>query len=315
MEQVPDAPLASVIVPCKGHAEQLGRCLASLKRQSATFAYETIVVDSAADPRVEAVTHGFSHVRLVRSSADLHAGPARNLGVGHAHGEYLAFIDADCQAEEGWLARAVEELGRGAQMVGGPVLDALPWHPVAVTDNLLQFSDFRAGRKDGPARYFPACNMAMRRDAFLWVGGFPDVGGNSGEDTSLCNLVLEAWPLGLRFLREMRVKHDGRTSLGEFVRHQSEFGYARGILGLHMSPGHRRWGARLVALPAVVLKRSSYIVRRAVRWDTARTARTVLLLPLLVAGLYAWAVGFRRGCREALDRRSVAPAGADPAGT
>jgi glycosyltransferase involved in cell wall biosynthesis len=302
MDAMTDAPMASVVVPCKGHAEQLERCLESLARQSASFAYETIVVDSAADPDVEAVARRFAGIRIVSSGDDLLAGPARNLGAGQARGEYLAFIDADCQAEPGWLAAAVEELSLGAKMVGGPVLDALPWHPVAVTDNLTQFSDFRPGRKDGPARYFPACNMAMSGEAFGSVGGFPDVGVNAGEDTALCDRVLERWPRDIRFVQRMRVRHDGRTGLAEFLRHQSAFGYARGILGLHMTATHRRWGARSVALPAVVLKRLSYVAGRAVRWDPARAPRTVLLLPLLVAGLCAWAGGFRRGCREAMEQ-------------
>jgi GT2 family glycosyltransferase len=188
-------------------------------------------------------------------------------------------------------------------MVGGPVLDALPWHPVAVADNLLQFSDFRPGRKDGPARYFPACNMAVRRAAFTAVAGFPDVEISAGEDTALCDRFLRRWPDGLRFVRGMRVRHDGRTSVGEFMRHQASFGYARAALGLHMTETHRRLGTRAVMLPAVIGKRLSYIAGRSVRWDPAGVPRLALLLPLIMAGLSAWALGFRRGCRE-----SVAPA-------
>ena len=294
---VSDMPLATVVVPCKGQAKELPLCLASLTRQVTTFPYETVVVDSASDPAVASVAGSFPDVRVVRSQGNLRPGPARNVGVRASRADYVAFIDADCQAEETWLATAVDELRRGAAMVGGPVLDALLWHPIAVTDNLLQFADFRPGREDGPARYFPSCNMAVRREAFAAVGGFPEFDLGANEDTSLCNRFLRRWPDGLRFVRAMRVSHHGRTGLGEFFRHQSAFGYARGSLGMHLTERQRRWGARAAMLPAVVLKRLSYLAGRTLRFDPAGVPRMVILLPLIVPGLTAWALGFRRGCR------------------
>ena len=302
-DRMGDAPLVTVVVPCKGHARELGRCLESLARQVAGFPYETIVVDSATDSRVASMVARFPDVRLVRSAADLRAGDARNRGVSASCADYVAFIDADCQAEETWLAAAVDELKLGAVMVGGPVLDALPWHPVAVADNLLQFADFQGGREDGPARYFPGCNMALRRSAFAAVDGFPEVSISAGEDTALCDRVLRRWPDGLRFVGGMRVRHDGRTGFATFLRHQASFGYARALLGLHLTETQRRWGARAVMLPAVVGKRLSYLTRRSARWDRAGVPRVILLFPLILAGLCAWAVGFRRGCLEA----AVAP--------
>lgn len=310
------APIATVVVPCRGHAKQLARCLASVTCQVTDFPYETVVVDSASDPAVAAVAAAFSDVRVVRSGDALRAGPARNLGVQGSRAPYVAFIDADCQAEEGWLAAAIEELGRGAAMVGGPVLDALPWHPVAVVDNLLQFSDFRPRRRDGRARYFPACSMAVPREAFTAVGGFSEVDVSAGEDTALCNRFLRRWPDGLRFVRRMRVRHDGRRSLADLLRHQSSFGHARGVLGLHLTETQRRWGARALALPAVVVKRLGYVAGRTLRFHPAALPRMVILLPLVLAGLTAWALGFRRGCRESVAHPELgrAAAGVDGAG-
>jgi len=304
------APLASVVIPCRGHAEELARCLRSLEHQRVEFPFETIVVDSAWDSSVERVVRMASAVHLVRSETPLRAGPARDLGVSHARGAILVFLDADCQAEPDWLAAAVAGLSAepdsGVRMVGGPVLDARPRHPVAVTDNLIQFSDFRPGRPDGPARYFPACNMAVLRTAFTEAGGFPDPEFAAGEDTGLCNRFLERWPDGLRFVQGMRVMHDGRKGFREMLRHQSAFGYARGRLRLHLTPRQQRLGSLAPLLPAVAMKRLVYLLQRNARWDPLRTPRLVLLLPLIVSGLLAWALGFRRGCREALREASVA---------
>ena len=144
--------------------------------------------------------------------------------------------------------------------------------------------------------------MAVRRAAFLAVGGFSEGELVAGEDTSFCDQVLDRWPRGIAFVQGMRVRHDGRARLVELLRHQGSFGYVRGALGLHLSPTYRRWGSRGVFMPAVVVKRLSYIVKRNVRWDLLRTPRLALLLPLIIAGLVAWAGGFRRGCREAYHR-------------
>lgn len=303
----PDRPLASVIVPCKGHAIELRRCLRSLECQQADFPFETLVVDSASDPAVMAAGEEFPDVRFIRGDRNLLAGPARNLGVREARGEYIAFIDADCQADPGWLTSAARALGgeAAAELVGGPVLDARPWHPVAVTDNILQFADFLPGRPEGPARYFPGCNMAVRRTVFLAAGGFSDDNVIAGEDTKFSEQVRARWPRGLQFVQEMTIRHDGRKRAIDFLRHQSSFGYVRAILGLHLSPFQQRWGRRRAALPAVVGKRLVYIVRRNLAWGLPRSPRLVLLFPMIVAGLTTWAVGFRRGCYENHRRRSA----------
>lgn len=291
------AARASVIIPCKGHARELGLCLESLAAQRVDFSFEILVVDSAIDADVKSVVDRFRGAELVRGAPGLRAGPARNLGAERAGGAYLAFIDADCQAEPEWLASAVSALDGGAIMVGGPIVDARPWHPIAATDNLLQFADFPSGRTEGPARYFPGCNMALRRADFSRIGGFPAVDLSAGEDTALCEVVLREWPDGLFFVPGMCVRHDGRSGFGTFLRHQASFGRARGVLGLHLSNAQVRWGRLPWAMPAVVAKRLSYIVKRQVAWEPARSIRLLPLSPLILAGLVAWADGFREGCR------------------
>ncbi|MEO8089216.1 MAG: glycosyltransferase [Gemmatimonadales bacterium] len=284
----------SVVIPCYRHANDLTRCLAGLAAQVVEVAFEVIVVNSAADPAVAAAaTEGGA--RLVESQGRLLPGPARNLGATHALGEVLAFIDADCVPEPGWLAAAWTARKAGARLVSGPVLHALPLHPIAVSDNLLQFADFPGNRPDGAARYFAGCNLAISRADFERVGGFPDRSLPAGEDTVFCAAVLACWPDGLQFKRAMRVRHTGRTTFGAFLDHHATFGYCRGALDLHLSPWHRTWGAHRLMAPPVAAKRLSYILGRGAQWDWGQLARTLLLLPIVLPGLFAWAAGFRRG--------------------
>jgi len=293
-----EAPLVSVVVPCRGHAPELRRCLASIVLQEWTGTFEVIVVDAAADDDVAEAVAAYPDVRLVRSREGLLPGPARNLGVVHSRGSLLLFLDADCTCERGWLVAAAAALQGGWRLVGGPVLDGQPWHPIGVTDNFLQFSALSAHRPRGPIRLIPSCNLGVRRCDFDALGGYRAVA--AGEDVLFCATAARQWADSLLFEPRMRIRHFGRTSLRTFWRHQELFGRARGALGLELSPSQRRLGQFAVVAPAVWVKRLCYLLRRAAASGPFTLASTLLLLPVLSLGLVAWCAGFRRGCQQAV---------------
>ena len=297
----PVAPSISVIVPCRQHATPLADCLGALAGQVGAPPFEVIVVDAAHDDAVAAVAKRFAWVRPVRSRAGLLAGEARNLGVAHARGELLAFTDADCVPRPGWLAAAAGALRHGARLVGGPVTDLRPYHPIARADNLLQFAHVPAERPAMPAKLLPGGNSALRRADFLAAGGFRHPARQiAGEDVILCEAVSARWPGATRFVPAMAVRHAGRSTLAAYLRHQYVFGYARGALGLCLKPVHGRLGRWLIMLGPVVLKRLTYIAGQSLRWrGLAGLLPVIVLLPVLLAGLVGWAVGFRHGLLSA----------------
>jgi glycosyltransferase involved in cell wall biosynthesis len=235
----------------------------------------------------------------LRDASGLLAGEARNLGAACAQGRYLAFIDADCVPEAAWLAAALGALQAGAEMVGGPILDMLPFHPLAAPDNLMQFVEFSPGRPEGGVSHFPGCNFAVNREAFLGAGGFP-AGLAIGEDVSLTSAIAERRPGRVRFLHKMRVRHLGRRGVRAYWRHQETFGYYRGKLGQRLRPYQQRLGSWPLMGVAVAAKRFTYIVSCAVQWHPLALPRLILVLPGLLLGVTAYASGFQRGCREAM---------------
>jgi glycosyltransferase involved in cell wall biosynthesis len=298
----------TVVIPCRGHAASLPQCLRSVTMHSPPLVREVIVVDSASDDTVARVVEQFQGVRLVRSATPLQAGPARNLGVAQARGQYLAFLDADCVAESGWLHAAHAALMDPAvRLVGGPVGDLLHSTWIAAADNLLQFVDLPLSRPAGPARYFPSCNMAMRTADFLAVGGFPVTGMNAGEDILLCVEILSRWKESLRFAPGMAVRHAGRSSWEEYLRHHQDFGYARAIHRLHVRPWHLSWGRHAIMVPLMTLKRLGYVLRSGVRYRGMGAVRVVALLPLALPGLWYSALGFYQGCRDRLQVPRTVP--------
>jgi glycosyltransferase involved in cell wall biosynthesis len=285
----------SLIVPCLGHAVELKECLASVVRQVPPFRFEVIVVDSAADDRVASVAREFSTVQLVRGVETLTAGGGRNHGLTFARGNLVAFIDADCVAGPDWLARCSHAMmNPSIRLAGGPVVDLYPHRWIAAADNRLQFADLVSTRKEGQASYFPSCNMVIRREDLLTVGGFAELTG--GEDVQLCQAVLSRWAGSLRFEPGMLVRHAGRSSWDSYLHHQEFFGYVRAAYRLHVEPWHLRLGRRRAMIPLIVAKRLSYLISAGFRHGGV--GKTFLLSPLLIPGLWRYAAGFVRGCRE-----------------
>lgn len=293
-----DQPTLSVVVPCKG-AATLVACLDSLSPgfQDYDQPYEVVVVDGWWDDDVERVCADRAYVNLVRSRGNLVPGPARNLGVARAQAELIVFLDADCVAEPTYLSAAARALRNGARISGGPILDAL-LSPVSMTDNYLQFADFPPGRVDSEVAWLPTCNFAIHKEDFDAVGGFVDTGMPLGEDPILCFEIGRRSPGGVRFTADQRVRHRGRAEFNIMLHHHWRFGHGRALLGIQVKPWQRKVGRSVFAVPAVAGWRYLYLLRRTIKWAPGRVPRALLLSPIVMIALIAWAWGFRSGCRK-----------------
>ena len=87
-------PLVSIILPTWNRASILPRALVSIKAQSFTD-YEVLVVDDGSeDDTQQLLSH---HDAPIRCLSQAHGGvaSARNLGIEHARGRWIAFLDSD----------------------------------------------------------------------------------------------------------------------------------------------------------------------------------------------------------------------------
>ena len=105
----------------------------------------------------------------------------------------------------------------------------------------------------------------------------------------------ESRPDGLVFVPRMAVQHLGRTGLADMLRHHHDLGLWRGRLRLRIGKLQERLGVFRIMIPPFAIWRFFYILRRTAQWDLRGLPRLALLSPLLLAGLVAWAIGFRRG--------------------
>lgn len=108
------SPLVSVIVPAYDVGAYIDQCLASIQDQTYSNIEIIVVDDGSTDDTLERVrTHAAEDARItVLTQENRYAGVARNHGLSHAKGEYVAFLDADdffgSDMIEGMLARALE---------------------------------------------------------------------------------------------------------------------------------------------------------------------------------------------------------------
>lgn len=104
--------MISVIIPCYNAEETIESCFNSLIQQ--TYAdWELIFIDDGSSDQTLAKLHALkaSHEELtikVLHQANQGVSSARNLGLGHISGDFIAFVDADDSVEQDYLAKLYE---------------------------------------------------------------------------------------------------------------------------------------------------------------------------------------------------------------
>ncbi len=242
-----DAPLVTIIVPCKGPGPLLYECLAAIEDLDYPR-IETIVLPD------EPIPNGLDGVSVLPTAA---VGPAlkRDQGSRAAAGEILAFIDDDAYPRSDWLDRAVaifedpDVVAVGGPGVTPPADGILAQASGLVYGSWLGGGNYRYRVQPEEARWvddFPSMNFLVRREAFAEAGGF-DTHFYPGEDTKLCLDLLENGGK-IRYDPNVLVYHHRRPLFGPHLRQIVQYGVHRG----HFARKYPRTSLRIsYLLPAI----------------------------------------------------------------
>lgn len=202
-------PAISVVLATKGtKVVLLEKCIKSLRKQ--TFKqFEIVLVYSIFPNSLRELFETCNITALKENSSTL--GAARNLGVKHAKGELIAFIDDDCEAPEDWLQKIYLTFQRYPLLscLGGPHLTP----PEECKKSPLKFADgsFHESRMQkihldrSTVGKISGCNVAYRKSIFDKIG-YLDATLKSGEDWEF-NIRLAEKGCKMRFDPEIVVWH------------------------------------------------------------------------------------------------------------
>lgn len=189
----------SIVLPCYRVQGYLRQCLDSILSQSFGD-FEIIAIDDASPDHTGAILAEYAErdprVRVVTPTENLGLGRARNLGLEHATGEYVWFLDSDDWMSEGSLAAVagrLRETDADVLIVGW---DRVHWDGVVESGTAKRALD-RAPRLFSTEAYpqilnvlHVAWNKVIRRDLLTRLGFAFEAGWY--EDVSFSYPVLLA---------------------------------------------------------------------------------------------------------------------------
>lgn len=292
-------PSISVVVPHLNQPSHLADCLRSLAQQSFDMGrVEIIVVDNGSTELPSRICAKYANVRLA-SESEPGPGPARNKGISLARAPLLAFIDADCIADSGWLETISRRLSSpGTMVIGGDVRIAVR-DPGRMSAIEAYESIYAYRQKDYIERqnFSGTGNLAMRREVYEEVGPFAGIEVAEDRDWGQ-----RATAMGktLVYVPEMIVYHPARRSLSE-LQSKWDRHIAHDYEMVRQPAKFLVWLAKCAALPAsAVLEIPRILMSRRVRGIPARLA--------------AWAVVTRLRCYRAvaMARACFSAQAADP---
>ena len=175
------APSASVVVITYARPQYVAECLRRLG-QLTRAPHEVIVVDASPDPRTrDLVRDGFPDVVYLRNDLGPGTMPeSRQIGLQHASGDVVAFIDDDAYVDPSWLDELLAPYDDPrVAAVGGRAVNGIPGEESTGLDLVGRF--LPDGRLTGyfgadPGRvvavdHLLGANMSFRRSALVAIGG------------------------------------------------------------------------------------------------------------------------------------------------
>ena len=231
----------SVIIPTHDRPLRLRRLLETLAAQGyPAHATELIVAQDGGDTQTVAAIDKIRAKTAIPIKRICHqrcsAAATRNLGASLATGEYLLFVDDDCEVDEHWIERTVGVLEDNAEV--GEVAARIVGASTRFFARCHDYARYYPSMQTEPSERSFACGcaFAIRKSLFEELGGF-DESIRTGEDEDL-GLRMQALGYKTVYRPECIVyHHHGRDSFRAMLQRAYAWG-VRGEVDRHLT--HRR---------------------------------------------------------------------------
>lgn len=225
--------MISVVLPTYNARDTIGGQLEALSRQSYEGEWEVIIADNGSTDDTLSVAGCWkgrlTGLRVVDASARPGAAAARNIGARAAHGDFLAFCDADDVVGPQWLEALAKALREHDFVAGSIDHDAL--NPDGRTTWVFRSHESSTPLGQWFKPYALSATMAVARRAFEEIGGFPEDLGvpAAGEDMAL-SWLLQLAGYDLHFEPRALVAYRHRHTLGGLWRQHVDYGLSQPAL-------------------------------------------------------------------------------------
>jgi glucosyl-dolichyl phosphate glucuronosyltransferase len=297
--------------------DDLQAAVSSVQCQS-VVAHEVLVVIDHNPGLYQKASAAFDGVIVIENTQPQGLSGARNTGIAHATGTYIAFLDDDAVAEPLWLASLLatfkDEMVMGAGGTVAPAwVDRQPrWFPPEfywVVGCSYQGMPETTTSIRNPI----GANMIFRREIFAVAGDFRTEIGRIGtlpigcEETELCIRARQQWPQRyILFVPAAMVRHripPGRATWRYFASRCYAEGISKATISRFVGAkdslsSERSYTTR--TLPAGVLReiRAAFVQRS---WAHLLSAGTI------IAGLMITAIGYGAGMLQSMRSHGCAP--------
>ncbi len=234
-------PFVSVVIPVKELSYLLlHECLPGLQNQTYKK-FEIIVLPNESTQYDLTLLRKYKNLRIVPTGSITRPAQKRDLGAKEAKGEILAFLDDDAYPDDDWLKNATSLFSKQKiEAVCGPgTLPKVTNRWEKIFDEVLKTWVGAGGlnyrftpKKKRFVTDYPSMNFMIKKTVFQKLGGF-DNDYWPGEDSKLCNDLIEKEKGKILYSPHVLVFHHRRGDLKGYLRQHGSYGFHRGAFFAH----------------------------------------------------------------------------------
>ena len=225
---------ATVVVVARNAERTIGLCMTSLARQNQLPAEVILVDDGSTDATVRIAKEAYPGLKVI-SSPTRSISHNRNVGWRAANSEFVAYLDADCEAPAAWLETLLAAAARlDAAAIGGgnepPKGQSAHYDALAIM--LASVWGSRGSLQgqiplaEAEVPHIPTLNILYRHAALESAGGFDTRFARIGEDEDLSRRLRDMGET-LVAVPDAVVVHHQRADLKSWARNMHTYGMGR----------------------------------------------------------------------------------------
>ncbi len=286
-------PSVSIVVIVRNMQGTISSCLQSLTNQNiAQDKYEIIVVDNNSTDNTKQIIQQYP-VRLFSEKTVGNFGGARNKGIKESRGAIVAFVDADCTVDKGYIRKILNFHSLNPDITGmcGSLINPYPKNKVARTLCYGQCGFWSPKAPKRLVNFLPGCNSSYQKAALLEVGMFPEE--TASEDIILGQKLI-ANGKRLLFDPSYPIVHNFDKSLQILSRKEERCGTAHfNMYSSKKNMNTARLAGIVFFMPIFIVGRTMTGFQRMLKFSLDKKDAILLFHYLVYSGVF-WTRGYQK---------------------